>query len=101
MDPDQAAAVARDVDEALWEETETGLRHQGRITSNYLAPMALGGAAAAAGFLVSPTTQVIAFVAASIIAPGFEALAKLPVVSLGAIVVAVKQATVHRRRPIV
>jgi hypothetical protein len=30
-DPDHQHAI----DEAIWEELETGLRHQGRITSNY------------------------------------------------------------------
>ena len=43
IDPKHPHAVDRDVDEALWEEMETGLRHQGRVTSNYLTLMALGG----------------------------------------------------------
>ncbi len=78
IDPAQDEAVANDVDEAVWEEMETGLRHQGRITANYLALMALGGAIAAVGLVSEPVPQVLAFVAASIIAPGFEPLVKIP-----------------------
>jgi hypothetical protein len=71
--------IANDVDEALWEETETTLRHQSRITSNYLALMALGGVIAATGLIaVSSTAQAISFVAAAIIAPGFEPPANIP-----------------------
>jgi hypothetical protein len=40
--------------------------------------MALGGAIAATGFVVESTPQVISIVAAAIIAPGFEPLAKIP-----------------------
>lgn len=57
---------------------ETGLRHNGRLTSNYLLLMALGGVIAALGFVSKVHEQIIAFVAASIIAPGLEPLAKLP-----------------------
>lgn len=78
VDPEQEKEVSRDVDEALWEEAETSLRHQGRVTSNYLALMALGGAVAATGLMVSGVSQTISLVAASIIAPGFEPLAKVP-----------------------
>ena len=79
VDPKQEHKVANDVDEALWEEAETGLRHQGRTTSNFLTLMGMGGAIAATGFMVEATPQTIAFVSASIIAPGFEPLAKIPV----------------------
>lgn len=79
VDPKQEHKVANDVDEALWEEAETGLRHQGRTTSNFLTLMGMGGAIAATGFIVEATPQTIAFVSASIIAPGFEPLAKIPV----------------------
>lgn len=41
--------------------------------------MALGGAVAATGFMVSGSSQTISLIAASIIAPGFEPLAKVPV----------------------
>lgn len=71
-------AIDRDVDEAIWEELETGLRHQGRITANYLLLMALGGAIAAAGALAEPSVASIAYVASAIIAPGFEPMSKLP-----------------------
>lgn len=77
-DPEHQATVEDDVDEGLWEEMETGLRHHGRVTSNFLILMALGGAIAAAGFVSDPVPQAIAFVAASVIAPGFEPLAKIP-----------------------
>ena len=77
-DPKHQRAIDHDVDEAIWEEMETGLRHNGRLTSNYLLLMALGGVIAAAGFVSPVHHQVIAFVAASIIAPGLEPLAKLP-----------------------
>jgi hypothetical protein len=77
VDPEHEHNVAKDVDEALWEEVETGLRHQSRITSNYLALMALGGIVGAIGLVMEGTSQAIAFVAASIIAPGFEPFAKV------------------------
>ena len=78
VDPDHERSVANDVDEALWEEVETGLRHQSQITVNYLTLMALGGIVGAIGLVMEGTSQAIAFVAASIIAPGFEPLAKIP-----------------------
>ena len=78
-DPEHQAAIDRDVDEALWEEMEAGMRHHGRITTNFLALMALGGAIAAAG-LVShdPVLQTVATIAAAVIAPGFEPVVKVP-----------------------
>ena len=78
IDPSRQDVVDDDVDEAIWEEAETGLRHQGRVTSNYLALMALGGAIAAVGLVSEPVPQTIASVAASVIAPEFEPLAKIP-----------------------
>lgn len=78
IDKQHEEAVDRDVDEAVWEEMETGLRHQGRVTANFVALMALGGAIAAIGLISEPAPQAIAFVAASIIAPGFGPLAKIP-----------------------
>ena len=78
-DPEHQHAIDRDVDEALWEEMEAGLRHQGRVTPNFLALMALGGAIAAAGlFAHDPVMQVISSIAAAILTPGFEPLAKIP-----------------------
>jgi Domain of unknown function (DUF389) len=78
VDPKHERKVANDVDEALWEEAETGLRHQSRITANYLGLMTLGGVVAATGLVVESTPQAISVVAAAIIAPGFEPLAKIP-----------------------
>ena len=78
VDPEHEREVANDIDEALWEESETSLRHQSRTTGNYLALMSLGGAVAATGFMVSGSSQTISLIAASIIAPGFEPLANVP-----------------------
>ncbi len=78
VDPEHEHKVANDVDEALWEEAETGLRHKSRTTANYLLLMALGGVVGASGLVMEGTSQAIAFVAASIIAPGFEPIAKIP-----------------------
>ncbi len=79
IDPEHERKVANDIDEALWEEVETDLRHQGKLTTNYLGLMALGGAVAATGFAAESSSQAISFVAASIIAPGFEPLAAIPI----------------------
>jgi hypothetical protein len=79
IDPEHERKVANDVDEALWEEAETGLRHQSQITANYLVLMALGGAVAATGLIVESTSQAISVIAAAIIAPGFDPLAKIPI----------------------
>ena len=78
IDREHAKAIIKDTDEALWEETEVGVRHQSRPTHNYLLLMAAGGAVAATGFVTTPPTQTIAFISASVIAPGFEPLAKVP-----------------------
>jgi uncharacterized membrane protein len=78
IDPQQDSIIEDDIDEAIWEEMETGLRHQARVTSNYLVLMALGGAMSAVGLVSDPVPQVIAFVAASVVAPGFEPIAKIP-----------------------
>jgi hypothetical protein len=79
VDPKQERKVANDIDEALWEEVETDLRHQGKLTVNYIGLMALGGAVAATGFAAESASQAISFVAASVIAPGFEPLAAIPI----------------------
>src|SRR3569623_352000 len=68
--------IETDADEALWEEMESDLRNHGRLSTNYLVLMALGGLVAACGFVLDPVSQAIAFVGASIIAPGFEPVAK-------------------------
>jgi hypothetical protein len=77
IDPAHNEKVEKDRDEAIWEEMETGLRHQGQVTPNYVTLMALGGAVAAVGLVSEPVPQVIAFVASAIIAPGFEPVAKI------------------------
>ena len=77
IDPAHMVAINEDYDEAIWEEMETGLRHSGQITSNYLVLMGIGGAVAAVGLVSDPAKQAIAFVAAAVIAPGFDSLAKI------------------------
>lgn len=71
-------AVDDDRDEAIWEEMESGLRHQGRITANYLLLMGLGGVICALGLVAEPVPQALAFVASAIIAPGFDPMTKVP-----------------------
>ncbi|RTQ48529.1 DUF389 domain-containing protein [Hymenobacter gummosus] len=70
--PEDHHLVRDDRDEAIWEEMESGLRHQGRITVNYLLLMALGGIIATVGLVSEPVPQAVAFVASAIIAPGFD-----------------------------
>ncbi|GAB3334877.1 hypothetical protein GCM10027299_43420 [Larkinella ripae] len=78
IDPKHHERIRLDVDEAIWEEMETGLRYQGRLTGNFLSLMALGGGISAVGLVSEPGPQTLAFVAASIVAPGFEPLVKVP-----------------------
>jgi hypothetical protein len=73
----QQHLIDTDVDEGIWEEMESGLVHHGRLTPNYAALMALGGAVAAAGIYQDTLNKTVAFVAASIIAPGYEPMAKI------------------------
>ncbi|WP_082116332.1 DUF389 domain-containing protein [Hymenobacter terrenus] len=76
--PASHEVVDNDRDEAIWEEMESGLRHQGRITTNYLVLMGLGGVVAAIGLVSEPVPQAVAFVASAIIAPGFDPMTKVP-----------------------
>jgi hypothetical protein len=69
--------IARDADEAMWEEMEADLRNVGGLAANYLVLMALGGALAGAAFFTARLLHPILFVGASIVAPGFEPLAKI------------------------
>lgn len=78
VDPEHSEQVANDVDEAQWEEMETGLRHHGRITTNFLVLMFLGGAVASIALVENPVPQAIGFIASAMIAPGYEPLAKVP-----------------------
>lgn len=77
IDAANVRAIEDDVDEAAWEEMLTALRHQGQLSGNFLALMALGGVITAVGFISGPVAQATAFVAASVIAPGFEPIAKV------------------------
>lgn len=70
-------AIEHDADEALWEEMETGLRNQGRVSVNYLVLMGLGAVVAACAAPADAVPAAIGFVAASIIAPAFDPLAKI------------------------
>ncbi len=76
--PLQQRIIADDVDEAVWEEVEAGLRHNGRLTPNFMLLMAIGAIITVVGFVADVQLQVIAFIAASIIAPGLEPIAKIP-----------------------
>ncbi len=76
--PAQHTLVDDDRDEAIWEEMESGLRHQGRITTNYLVLMGIGGIIAAIGLVSEPVPQAVAFVGSAIIAPGFDPMTKVP-----------------------
>jgi Domain of unknown function (DUF389) len=77
IDREREALIENDADESLWEEMESDLRNHGRVSVNFIVLMALGGAISAAGLLSEPVPRAIAFVGASIIAPGFEPAAKL------------------------
>jgi hypothetical protein len=77
LDDGHRRQIEHDADEILWEEMEADLRNHGRISVNYLLLMGLGGLICAAAFRTAePVSQGIAFVGASIIAPGFEPIAK-------------------------
>ena len=76
--PANHRTIVDDKDEAIWEEMESGLRHQGAITVNYLLLMALGGLVCALGLVAEPVPQAVAFTAAAIIAPGFDPMTKVP-----------------------
>jgi hypothetical protein len=75
IEADQAEKLEDDVDEAIWEEIETTMRHQGRLSINFISLMALGGIMATVGILAESTAQTMPFVAAAVIAPGFEPIA--------------------------
>jgi len=77
LDTGKSELIARDDDEALWEEVESQLRNHGRVSVNYLLLMMLGGIITGLAFTLDPVTQAIAFVGASITCPGFEPLAKV------------------------
>jgi hypothetical protein len=75
--------VRRDVDEALWEEAETAMRRHTRPTVNFVLTSAGGGVIAGAGLTAtSGVTEATALVAAAIIAPVFEPLARFAVAAI-------------------
>lgn len=78
ISPADHKVVDSDQDEAIWEEMAAGLRHQGRITTNYLLLMALGGIISTVGLVAEPVPQAVAFIASAIIAPGFDPMTHLP-----------------------
>ncbi|WP_238388113.1 hypothetical protein [Hymenobacter sediminis] len=78
IDLSKGEKILNDRDEAIWEEVEAGLRQQGRPTPNYAALMALGGVVAAIGLVSDQVPQAVAFIASSIISPGFEPIAAIP-----------------------
>jgi hypothetical protein len=75
-DRDHAREIDRDIDESTWEDASTALRHHSQVSFNFLALMALGGAVAGCALFSSSTTQATALVAAGVIAPGFEPVAR-------------------------
>ncbi|MGJ8592845.1 MAG: DUF389 domain-containing protein [Aquaticitalea sp.] len=77
-DPVKQKQIDQDVDEAIWEELETGLRHNGRFTENFGILMFVGGIIGAVSMVSNMPDLVVAFIAASIIAPGLEPVAKIP-----------------------
>lgn len=80
IDQQHDAIIESDIDEAIWEEIETGMRQQAHLTVNYMILMAISGAIATVGLVSEsePGPQAVAFVAASVIAPGSEPLAAVP-----------------------
>ena len=75
--PQRQEHIEQDSDEAVWEEMESGLSHNGRLTSNYICLMGIGGLVAAVGLVSEPVPQALSFVAAAVLAPGFDPLAKV------------------------
>jgi hypothetical protein len=80
IDTERHADVQRDVDEAAWEEAETAMRRHTRLTLNFFAATLGGGVVAGAGLTAtSGVTEATALVAAAIIAPVFEPLARFAI----------------------
>ena len=78
VDAEHQKLIAGDVDEATWEEVTTHLHHHGALTPNFLALIVVGGIVATSGLFLPPISQAIALVAAAVIAPGFEPIARIP-----------------------
>jgi hypothetical protein len=78
IDSDNGDTIRTDVDEAIWEEVETAMRRHTRPTANWLLTTAGGGLVAACALVShSHVTEATALVAAAIIAPVFEPLARI------------------------
>lgn len=75
--PVSTEQVRNDEDEALWEEAETAMRRHTRPNFNLLVAAAAGGVVATAGLAASSVTEATALVAAAVIAPVFEPLARI------------------------
>ena len=71
------AAIDDDADESPWEEFERTLRHHGRLSTNYLLLMTIGGAIAVAGLLSPPVPQALALAACAVLTPAFEPAGEL------------------------
>lgn len=78
IDVQRQSMIDYDADEMLWEEMQQNLRNQGRVSFNSMALMALGGVICAAGLPGPPLVRLLAFVSGSIIAPGFDPIAGIP-----------------------
>ncbi len=80
VDIDAQDQVRADTDEALWEEAETALRRHTRPNFNFFVTTAAGAIIATAGLAAtSGITEATALVAAAVIAPAFEPLARISV----------------------
>ena len=77
IDSDEHLRVRGDQDEATWEEAETAMRRHTRPNLNFALATATGGIIATCALVASSeATEAVALVAAAIIAPTFEPLAR-------------------------
>jgi uncharacterized membrane protein len=85
LDGARQVAINKDQDEALWEEADTAMRRHTRINLNFFLTTAVGAVIAACALSASSgVTEATALVAAAIITPAFEPLARLALsLSLG------------------
>ena len=78
VDSDNQQLVRADVDEASWEEAETALRRHTRLTANFFLTTSAAAVIVTCGLAASSgVTEATALVAAAIIAPLFEPLARI------------------------
>lgn len=77
IDTEKSSQVREDHDEAVWEESETAMRRHTRPNLNLLLSTAAGGIVGTAGLAASGVTEATALVAAAVIAPVFEPLARI------------------------